>query len=103
MTQLLPAQKASCADAFACPPGTRGKMSAVVPSETRFTWYNCSPYPPYNALTVLCAAMQGCPPDPNISQGPSPARAPSARHSAAAAFFILSTPLHSPLPLLQNQ
>jgi hypothetical protein len=59
MTQLVPAQKESCAAASAYPPVLSSPMSLVALSEARLTWYSGPLYAPYRARVVLCAAAQG--------------------------------------------
>ena len=62
MTQLVPAQKESCAAASAYPPTLSTPMSLVVLSEARLTWYSGPLYAAYRARVVPCAATHGVPP-----------------------------------------
>ena len=63
MTQLVLAQKESCAAASAYPPALSTPMSLVALSEARLTWYSGPLYAAYRARVVLCAATQGVPPE----------------------------------------
>ncbi len=62
MTQLVSAQKESCAAASAYPPALSRPMSLVALSTARLTWYSGPLYAPYSARVVLCAATHGVPP-----------------------------------------